>query len=647
MKVERIIRHPWLCAAWNMLLVMAIYTLSRLFFYLVSTDLFPDVTASHLWEMLLGGMRFDLTAVLYLSSVYLLLALLPLPAAWRLHPVYQRVAKCFFLIPNLLGIAVNCIDMVYVRFTDRRTTITFFSEFQNDGNLLSIFLQGVTQYWFVTLFALFVMTALVLLYRQPTGSVLDKRQTTNDKRPILYYLTETVLFCVSVFFIVIGMRGGFGRYTRPITLSNALQYTNRPQETLLVLNTPFSLMRSTEGSVYTDPHYFEPEELESVMTPCHEAKGESRKTKDERLNVVVFILESFATEHIGFYNDGAGYTPFLDSLLAQSVTWEYSFASGRKSIDAMPSVLSSIPMLIDPYVVTPYSTNAVSSIADCLGRGGYSTAFFHGAPNGSMGFQAYARSAGFETYYGMDEYPDAQRDFDGTWAIWDEEFLQFYAQTMTSMPEPFMTTVFTASSHHPFKVPERYEGLFPQGTQPLHPCIAYSDHALRQFFRYAETQPWFEHTLFVITADHTNQLSRPEYTNTLGLYRVPIAFYCPALLPAARRTDIVSQTDIMPSVLGAVGYKKPYFAFGEDALTAGKQHQYAVCYNHPVFQIMSDSLLLQFDGKQVTALYDYQADPLLQHPLPDEEAPEEMVRYLKAYIQQYIRRMIANELTYE
>jgi phosphoglycerol transferase MdoB-like AlkP superfamily enzyme len=264
-----------------------------------------------------------------------------------------------------------------------------------------------------------------------------------------------------------------------------------------------------------------------------------------------------------------------------------------------------------------------------------------------MGFQAYARSAGFDTYYGMDEYPDAKRDFDGTWAIWDEEFLQFYAQTMSAMPEPFMTAVFTASSHHPFKVPARYEGVFPQGSQPLHQCIGYSDHAMRQFFAYARTQPWYDHTLFVITADHTNQLCTPAYTNALGQYRVPVAFFCPAYLPAEQRTDIVSQTDIMPSVLGFTGYQKPYFAFGENALTAHKTHNYAVCYNNPVFQIMSDSLLLHFDGKQVTALYDYRTDSLLQHPLPTEQAPAEMTDYLKAYIQQYIHRMITNQLTHE
>ncbi|MCR5050529.1 MAG: LTA synthase family protein, partial [Paludibacteraceae bacterium] len=590
-RIRHIVSHPWISAAVNILLVMAIYTLSRLFFYLISPDLFPDVTPAHLLEMTIGGMRFDLTAVLYLSSVYLVMMLLPLPIRWKENAHYQRVAKWLFLVPNILGIAVNCIDMVYVRFTDRRTTITFFDEFQNDGNLFSIFMQGCTQYWYVTLFGLTMIAVLVWLYR---GFAHSESAYYDKRHAWCYYLCETLLFAASVYMIVIGMRGGFGKYTRPITLSNAMQYTDRPQETLLVLNTPFSLMRSTEGSTYIEPHYFPPSELDSIMSPCHEGSAADSVRSKEPLNVVVLILESFSSEYIGFYNrhlpDYDGYTPFLDSLFAQSVTWQHSYASGRKSIDAMPSVLSSIPMLIEPYVVTPYSTNAVSSIADCLGREGYSTAFFHGAPNGSMGFQAYARSAGFDAYYGMDEYPDGRQGFDGTWAIWDEEFLQFFARTMSEMPEPFMTAVFTASSHHPFRVPARYEGVFAQGTLPIHQCIGYSDHALREFFAYAKTQPWFDHTLFVLTADHTNQIARPEYNNADGLFRVPIAFYCPAMLPAEERTDVVSQTDIMPSVLAFIGYDKPFFAFGEDALTRNKKHNYAVCYNHPVFQIMSDSV---------------------------------------------------------
>jgi len=546
--------------------------------------------------------------------------------------LFQRLLAWLFMLPNALGLVVNTIDIVYMRFTDRRTTCTFFTEFANDNNLWRILCQGIVEYWYVTLIGVAVLAVFLLCTR--------KRANVSCEKPAVYYIRESLLFVVTVYLCVIGIRGGFGRYTRPITLSNAMQYVNTPRESALVLNTPFSLMKSIENQSYVEPQYFSAEELPKHMTPVHEAQ----KRTWWGYNVVVIILESFSKEYIGHY------TPFLDSLLAESFTFEYSFASGRKSIDAMPSVLSSIPMLIEPYIVTPYSTNSVSSIAECLKHKGYTTAFFHGAPNGSMGFQAYARSAGFDRYYGMDEY-DNREDFDGTWAIWDEPFMQYYAETMSTMPEPFMTAVFTASSHHPFKVPKQYKDSFPKGTLPIHECIGYADHALRRFFETASKQPWFEGTLFVITADHTNELETPEYTNAKGLYEVPIAIYDPLAGQGEHSMGVVSQTDIMPTVLNYIGYDEAYFAFGEDALNpGGKAHPYAVCYNAPLFQIISDSLLVQFDGEKVVGVFDHRNDPCLRNNIAEHVEPQRidpMVEYLKAYIQQYIHRMIHDELRVE
>ena len=622
---------------------MVLYTISRLFFYWVNIDLYPSVSANHLLEMLFGGMRFDLTALLYLNALYLLLVLLPLPTAIRNHTTYISMAKWSFWLPNILGFIVNYMDIVYVRFTDRRTTCTVFTEFQNDGNLASIIGQSMVQYWYVTLFGVALITLFILCTRK-------QWQALTPCKTWVYYVAESLLMVVTIYFVVIGIRGGFGKYTRPITISNALQYTNTPQETAILLNTPFSLMKSLENTTYQHPHYFSNEQAEQIFSPIHTDEIEANERVGST-NVVVIILESFSKEYIGFYNQPIagyeGYTPFLDSLLAHSVTYTHSFASGRKSIDAMPSVLSSIPMLIEPYIVTPYSTNAVSSLADVLRKEGYATAFFHGAPNGSMGFQAYARSAGFERYYGMNEY-DGIEAFDGTWAIWDEEFLQYYARTMSDMPQPFMTSVFTASSHHPFRVPERYEGVFPKGTMPIHQCVGYTDHALRAFFHYAQQQDWYQNTLFVLTADHTNQVSLPQYANAKGLFEVPIAFYSPRWNQGYLHTQgAVSQTDIMPSVLAYLGYTKPYFAFGENALTQEKQHPWAVCYNHPVYQLFSDSLLLQFDGTALRAVYNYQNDPTLQHNIATTTDTQPLLTYLRAYIQQYIYRLTTNQLTVE
>lgn len=340
-------KHPWLICALNLLLVMAIYTLSRVFFYWINIDLYPNVDNAHLTEMVMGGWRFDLTALLYLNSLYILLILLPLPVQIRNNEQYIRVTNYSFYIPNIIGLIANTMDMVYVRFTDRRTTCTLFTEFQNDGNLAQIILQAAGQYWYVTLFGIAIIALLIVASRKTW-------QIKTPSRTWMYYLANSALMVVSIYFVVIGIRGGFGKYTRPITISNAMQYANTPQETAILLNTPFSLMKSLENTTYVHPQYFSNEEAEAIFSPIHideiEENGRMGQT-----NIVVIILESFSKEYIGFYNQDIagyqGYTPFLDSLLAHSVTYTHSFASGRKSIDAMPSVLSSIPMLIEPYIV--------------------------------------------------------------------------------------------------------------------------------------------------------------------------------------------------------------------------------------------------------------------------------------------------------
>ena len=255
----------------------------------------------------------------------------------------------------------------------------------------------------------------------------------------------------------------------------------------------YAFLHDTHGQqkAFVDPGYFSADELNTLYSPLHHP-GEALTQRHK--NVVVIILESFGQEFVGALNpqlEGGRYkgvTPFLDSLIEQSTTYEHSFANGRKSIDGMPSVLSSIPMFVEPFFLTPASLNHLSGLAGELDKENYETAFFHGAQNGSMGFEAFSRSTGFNKYYGRTEFEADTRfggkdEFDGTWAIWDEPFLQFYAHKMGEMKQPFMTAVFTASSHAPYKVPERYEKQFPEeGGTPLHKCVRYSDMALRKFF---------------------------------------------------------------------------------------------------------------------------------------------------------------------
>ena len=630
----------------NLLLAYAVYFLARIIYLTINYSYFyQDLTLVHLFELLGAGLVFDTSAILVTNIPYIVLMLLPWHGKER--PAYQQFCRWVFVIVNSVALAINLIDACYFRFTMRRTTTTVFSEFANEQNLGSIFFTETLNHLYLVFLFAFVAWGLYRLARYST--------LRHDTLRWWHYDVAMLLSLAFVApFVVAGIRGGFATAVRPITISNANQYVNRPIEAALVLNTPFSLYRTIGKDVFSVPDYFASEqELEAHYSPVHRPASGIMDKK----NVVVLIVESFGREYIGALNpclddsQYKGYTPCIDSLIARSITFSHTYCNGRKSIDGMPSILSSIPMFIEPFFLTPASMNHVSGLASILGDEGYQTAFFHGAQRGSMGFQAFARSTGFKDYYGREDFSSDKRfggeqEFDGTWAIWDEPFLQYYCAKMSEMKEPFMTAVFTASSHHPYVVPEKYRERFPEEGIEIHKCIRYTDMALGKFFRSASRQPWFKNTIFVLTSDHTNLSDHDYYQTDLGGFCSPIIIYEPGITDQhpAVQDKIAQQIDILPTVLGMLHYPKPYFAFGIDVLNTPAEDTWAVNYLNGIYQYVKHGHVLQFDGQRTRAVYAL-TDSLMKHNLvgncPDQESME---HELKAIIQQYMARMTQDRL---
>ena len=638
---------PLAATCCNLLLAYAVYFLARVVYLLVNYSYFSQgLTYSHLLEMFGGGLVFDTSAILVTNIPYVVMMLFPLHL--KETPIYQKLCRTVYLIINGLALAINLCDTVYFRFTMRRTTTTVFGEFSNEGNLGSIFLTETLRHCYLVVLFIIVVWAMYRLYRPTCLKPADYRWWHYDVATLLSLLALTP-------FVVAGIRGGFATAVRPITTSNANQYANRPVEAALVLNTPFSLYRTIGKDVFVVPDYFADEQqLEAVYSPVHVPIDSVPMVKK---NVVVLIVESFGREYIGALNRTLensrykGYTPCIDSLISKSITFKYSYCNGRKSIDGMPSILSSIPMFVEPFFLTPASMNQVSGFASLLAGEGYETAFFHGAQRGSMGFQAFARSTGFQQYYGREDYEADSRfggeaDFDGTWAIWDEPFLQYYSAKMSEMKQPFMTAIFTASSHHPFVIPVQYKDVYPEEGIAMHKCIRYTDMALGRFFRQASRQPWFKNTIFVLTSDHTNLSDHLEYQTDLGGFCSPIIIYEPGVtdLKPAILPKIAQQIDILPTVMARLHYPKPYFAFGIDVLNTPAEDTWAVNYLNGIYQYVKHDHVLQFDGIHTRGVYAL-SDSLMQHNLLGEHQHQaEMELELKAIIQQYMSRMTTDRL---
>ena len=652
--IETIRKQPGFVMAVNFLLLMAIYMLSRWVFFYMNKSSFPDVTFEDMMTICLGGLRFDISALCYLNMLCITLQFLPIKV--RDTVWYQRIVKTLFIVINALGIAVNAADIVYFEFGGRRTTFTIFSEFGGESNLGTIFLNSITNYWEVWLFGIAMIAIIAFLYYNP---IKQDRPASSYPANKIYYSLHTVIFIIAGILVAGGARGGLKLKMHPLRQDSAELYCKKPLEAAIVLNTPFTLVTTAHKTGYKDPGFFAKEELDNIFNPIrnlHPKGGEMN-----RMNVVVFIMESFSMEYTGFFNkdkDGGnyqGYTPFLDSLLSKSYSFEYGFANGMRSVDCMPASFAGIPRYLDPFCYFIYSNNALQGLPAMLSQEGYTTAFFHGAPNTTLGFKSFTNSIGFETYYGMDEY-DNDKDFDGTWAIFDEPYLKYFAKEsdrIANEGQPFFLTVFTASSHEPFTIPDEHKGTFIRGDIPMHKSISYADYSIQQYFEMVKDKPWFNNTLFVFTADHCGVSYREDYNNEMGRFLIPIFFYTPGgQLPVMCDTKrLIQQTDITPTLLGLLNYQKPFFSFGKDVFDNSENYvNYVFNDRNGNSMYYLDDLMIEYSGNQLIGIYEYKNDFSLKNNLIEKKEQFSqlpfMQQQMEAILQQYITRMEDNKLTW-
>ena len=632
-------RNIFVVLIYRILLIMFLFSLCRLGFFLFNFKMFPDIPISRFLTIMKGGLMFDISAVVYINMIFILLHIIPLEI--RYSDIYQSVLKYLFFITNGIALAMNGMDFVYYRFVDKRATADVFQTFAQDDNNTKVFFRFLIDYWPAGLFIFFLWFLMFYLYNK----VKSERPLKVNKPA--YYSVNIMLIPVVIALVIGAARGGYKHSTRPITISNAARYVENPRDVAIVLNTPFSIFRTFGKKPLAKYNFFDGEKLKELYNPVH-IPLKTQPFKNE--NVVIIILESFAREYIGSLNPGLeggkyeGYTPFIDSLIRVSLTFDVSIANGKKSIDAMPSVLASVPSLETPYTISHYANNQINGIAELLKRKGYYSAYFHGAPNGSMGFDSFTKMAGFSDYIGLNQYP-YKADFDGIWGVWDEPFFKFFGEKLNTFRQPFLASIFSVSSHHPFKVPEKYAGRFKKGPAPILEVIGYSDFALRELFNEISTSPWFKNTLFVITADHTNESVHKEFQNNFGSYCVPIIFFKPGSDLKGYKQRIAQQIDIMPTVLNYLNYDEPYVAFGND-LMDDSYESFAFNTNGSTYNLyMKDHILEMIDNKPI-GLYNYKNDIFLGINLLNKEPDIEkmMEEKLKAVIQTYNSRLIDNNM---
>lgn len=601
--------------------VLLIYTLLRLAFVALNAAAFPHVPAS----AYAGGVRFDLSAIAWLNILWGLLFMVKPDA----KGCFALLQKAVFHLVNAVGFFFNSTDLAYFHFTLKRSTADLFGIMSAGGDIGNLAPVFVRDYWYVVVIFLACIALAEVGYRWAGRFLMEDG-------PQLWKRVAWRAVAVAVF--AVGSRGGL--QLMPLGVLDAGNYAP-PAYFPVVLNTPFTMMMSMGKPVIEEKNYMSQAEADELWPVMHHYADRTDtagaiKLPGRKPNVVIIILESFSAAYSGKLSGQAGYMPFLDSLMDQSLAFSKAYANGRRSIDGIPAITASIPELMDEaFITSNYAQTPFTSIANVLAKKGYATSFYHGGRNGTMGFDGFAKSAGFARYVGQNEYPDP-KDSDGHWGIWDQPFLQFFARDLSRQQQPFMSCVFTLSSHHPYELKPEDAARFKGGPLPIHRTLQYTDDALRQFFATARAQPWFGNTLFVITADHTADIERNgQHYSEATDYWVPLMFYMPAAITPVTTDRVTQHIDIVPTALDIIGHNEPFFSFGSSVLRNERA---------PCMMTASTGQYIAVDGEGTLR---YSAKDLMEGDIPPLDRDRELRRNLQAAVQQFNNRLLARKLTAE
>ncbi|MBI2257545.1 MAG: LTA synthase family protein [Flavobacteriia bacterium] len=610
----------------RLLILLIILQITRIIFYFSNQSNFYLITLNDV----LASFYFDIVTVVLYSAPFIFLTLIPFD--FRNYKIYQWFLVGLFHLIFILLLALNLIDIEYFRFTQKRSTSDLFTLVGTGKDFSQQLSSFFADFWLLLVFFLFFYILFIIWERK------QKYFKTYSSK-----FKNSFVFIFGIILSVIISRGGFS--LKPVSPIDASKYT-RIEHNALVLNTPFTILKSYNKGGLEEFHYLSKKEEKKLFNPIQVTNPQNLYSNQK--NVFIIILESFGNEWVGASGSKKSFTPFLDSLTNHSLYFVNGIANGKKSIEAVPSIVSSLPSLMDnPYISSSYGNNKVESIARILKKHQYTSAFFHGATNGSMRFDGFASQAGFDKYFGRKEYNNDEHS-DQAWGILDEYFNPWSAQMSSQFKTPFFSVLFTLSSHHPYFIPPHMKGKLKKGPHPICQSINYGDYALKKFFEQAKKEKWYSNTIFVICADHTSSSNTKKYNQRTEVFKIPILFFDPeGKLPIKKEEKIFQQMDIFPTLLDLLNINAKFYSFGSSYFK--NNEKYALTYLEGTYHLFFDNYLLTFSNNKAQNLYNHSN---YNKNMPDslrfyQSKVRQKEMFLKAIIQRYNHDLIFNQTTLE
>jgi len=637
-------RWTWrlLLAQWGGLL--AVFVAFRLAFLLLYRADFAGIPAAEVWDSLLWGLRFDLSALFFYTGLPGLALLLASP--WRRRVAVFWVQFGLVAALALVMFVLMGMDLFYYPFVGRRLSfeaVAMLNEWRPIAALVG------KAYLPQALAILSLLGGLLLL------AVRTLRRLAARPRPAVPLWSLAAQAVLLLLATVVLARGGL--QVKPISENMAFR---GPRMALghLSLNAVFTATKAFD-SREEKLSYYPPERalriasaLLGLPQPPPDPKFPLLRRQEEpppatRRNLVVIVLESFSPQVIASMGGRKGVTENFDRLTRDGLLFTNFYASGTRSLEGIPAIVTGYPALPSQALIgSSLEQSALSSLAVILHDQGYATFFLHGAYRGSMYFDQFAARNGFERFIAKEDFPAAERKSDSTWGIFDHYSLERLHEELEAAKKPVFALYFSLSSHSPYELPDARFAKFSPDTPdaPVLNSFAYADFALGRFFALARNSDYWKDTVFIVTADHN---MGGQGLNHLQAMHIPLLILNPGdpSFPRGRvNTTLGGQPAIAPTALQLLGVSARQ-SFGANSLLAPAPRRFSLFAWGGTAGWIDEKSLLVHDLSKPLALYHYREDPDLTRNVLAQAGPEDAtVSEFQGYLQVVNNLLISNRV---
>ena len=311
-------------------------------------------------------------------------------------------------------------------------------------------------------------------------------------------------------------------------------------------------------------------------------------------NVVLVICESFSMYKSSMSGNPLNSTPYFNQMCNEGIFFERCFAPSFGTARAVFATITGIPDV----QLSKFSTRNEESVNQRTiinDFDGYEKYYFIGGRSQFNNFKGLIANINNVHVYEEGSYKAPKLN---VWGISDKNLFLESAEVLSKEQKPFFAIIQTADNHRPFDIPEEDkdfvrnlitdEDLKKYGFESLKEfhAFAYTDYCIKKFMEAIKSSPHFDNTIFVFTGDHgvegnaTAIYPKAWTEQRLSDEHVPLLFYASALLSPQKRTEAVSQIDILPTIAGMM--QQPYLntTLGRDLLDSTKKENAAFIIYH-------------------------------------------------------------------